>query len=495
MPQIINTNIASLNSQRNLNRSQSALQTSLQRLSSGLRINSAKDDAAGLAISERFTTQIRGLNQASRNANDGISLAQTGEASLAEITSNLQRIRELAVQSVNATNSASDRAALDQEVQQRLAEIDRIANQTSFNGQKILDGTFGSALFQVGSNVGETIGLSLNTSMRQADIGAVASASSVDLSTVITEAQDAVANTSGASGAFSDATSDTDGQNFTLTVGGVEILNVTQAGGTPETIDAAELDTGLAAADFSATDITYTGSFSAGDVVFTDSTGAAFDIVVSNDFGTPGGFAGSDFAVATNSIDNGSEAVAAVPLTLSELTVQLGENDPVTVAAGDYATAQSLVDVVNTALGSNGSATLNDDGTMTINASETITVGGSDAGTVFSATEYASSGSLATVNVLDVAASNDAIYRIDSALTSVSSLRGTFGAIQNRFESTIANLSATTENLTAARSRIQDADFAVETANLTRAQILQQAGVAMLAQANVQPQNVLALLQ
>jgi flagellin len=494
MPQIINTNIASLNSQRNLNRSQSALQTSLQRLSSGLRINSAKDDAAGLAISERFTTQIRGLNQASRNANDGISLAQTGEASLAEITSNLQRIRELAVQSVNATNSASDRAALDQEVQQRLAEIDRIANQTSFNGQKILDGTFGSALFQVGSNVGETIGLSLNTSMRQADIGAVASATSVDLSTVITEAQDAVANSSGASGAFSNATSSAASETFTLTVDGVSILNVTSSA-SGEVITATDLDTGLAAADFSATDITYTGSFSAGDVVFTDSTGAAFDIVVSNDFGTPGGFAGSDFAVATNSIDNGSEAVAAVPLTLSELTVQLGENDPVTVAAGDYATAQSLVDVVNTALGSNGSASLNDDGTMTINASETITVGGSDAGTVFSATEYASSGSLATVNVLDVAASNDAIYRIDSALTSVSSLRGTFGAIQNRFESTIANLSATTENLTAARSRIQDADFAVETANLTRAQILQQAGVAMLAQANVQPQNVLALLQ
>ncbi len=154
MASIINTNINSITAQRNLAMTQSSLSTSMQRLSSGLRINSAKDDAAGLAISERFTTQIRGLNQASRNANDGISLAQTAEGALAEITSNLQRIRELAVQSANATNSASDRAALDQEVQQRLAEIDRVASQTSFNGQKILDGSFGNAVFQVGANVG-----------------------------------------------------------------------------------------------------------------------------------------------------------------------------------------------------------------------------------------------------------------------------------------------------------------------------------------------------
>src|SRR3954452_152489 len=171
MAQVINTNVLSLNAQRNLSTSQSMLATSLQRLSSGLRINSAKDDAAGLAISERFTTQIRGLNQAVRNASDGISLSQTAEGALGELTSNLQRVRELAVQAVNATNSSSDRAALDQEVQQRLAEIDRIATQTSFNGQKILDGTFGNAAFQVGANVGETITIPLSTSMRSAQLG------------------------------------------------------------------------------------------------------------------------------------------------------------------------------------------------------------------------------------------------------------------------------------------------------------------------------------
>ena len=172
--QVINTNVSSLNAQRNLSTSQSALSQALQRLSSGLRINSAKDDAAGLAISERFTTQIRGLNQAVRNANDGISLAQTAEAALGEVTNNLQRIRELAVQSANATNSASDRAALDAEVQQRLAEIERIATQTSFNSQKVLDGTFGTATFQVGANVGETISLNLATSVRTTAIGKTA---------------------------------------------------------------------------------------------------------------------------------------------------------------------------------------------------------------------------------------------------------------------------------------------------------------------------------
>ena len=178
MGQVINTNVLSLNAQRNLARTQGDLAQALQRLSSGLRINSAKDDAAGLAISERFTTQIRGINQAVRNANDGISLAQTAESALGELTSNLQRIRELAVQSANSTNSASDRAALDQEVQQRLAEIERIATQTSFNGLKVLDGTFGSSVFQVGANAGETITVNLSTGVKSSQIGQIATGTS-----------------------------------------------------------------------------------------------------------------------------------------------------------------------------------------------------------------------------------------------------------------------------------------------------------------------------
>ena len=170
----INTNILSLNAQRNLNSSQSDLATSLERLSTGLRINSARDDAAGLAIAERFTTQIRGLDQAVRNASDGISLSQTAESALGELTNNLQRVRELAIQSANSTNSSGDRAALDLEVQQRIAEIDRIARQTAFNGQNVLDGTFGTAAFQVGANVGETISLTLNTGVAAGQIGQIA---------------------------------------------------------------------------------------------------------------------------------------------------------------------------------------------------------------------------------------------------------------------------------------------------------------------------------
>src|SRR6056297_2904966 len=171
MPQIINTNIPSLTAQRNLNSSQNDVATALERLSSGLRINSAKDDAAGLAISERFTAQIRGLNQAARNANDGISLAQTAEGALAEVTNNLQRVRELAVQSANATNSSSDRQALQAEVDQLVAEIDRVAQQTNFNDVKLLDGTFSSQLFQVGANAGETISLETIASARSSDLG------------------------------------------------------------------------------------------------------------------------------------------------------------------------------------------------------------------------------------------------------------------------------------------------------------------------------------
>ncbi|MCK9285611.1 MAG: flagellin domain-containing protein, partial [Rhodocyclaceae bacterium] len=162
MAQVINTNVSSLNAQRNLNMSQSALATSLQRLSSGLRINSAKDDAAGLAIADRMSSQIRGLNQATRNANDGISLAQTAEGALGETNNILQRIRELAIQSANATNSASDRVALQSEVNQLIAEMDRISNTTSFNGLKLLDGNFSAQTFQVGSEANQTISVSVS---------------------------------------------------------------------------------------------------------------------------------------------------------------------------------------------------------------------------------------------------------------------------------------------------------------------------------------------
>lgn len=601
MPQIINTNIASLNAQRNLNTSQTELATSLQRLSSGLRINSAKDDAAGLAISERFTTQIRGLNQAVRNANDGISLSQTAEGALGELTNNLQRIRELAIQSANATNSDSDRAALDQEVQQRLAEIDRIASQTSFNGRKLLDGTFGNAAFQVGANVGETITLDLTDSVRRDSLGEVATATSVDLGTLIVAGDvDAVAGSyttgdlssldlsqaavafAGGSAATTGGISVTDyqaGAAVTFDVDGVGInLNADYtnlAGVTQEIQD--QLDVGNAGeyvVSDDGTDITITKTAAATNPTtavvidngtgttaaeFTGATGAAgtaasdtsnlvFDVdgetvTLNGDYadidalvtalqgqldgltGGPGVYnaaavdadsfsitSATPGAAPATVVDNfqatsvtgadagtqvdAAAASVATPYTLAAdaLTVQIGDVDPVSVAAGSYTTAQELVDAVNIALGGNANAALNDDGTLTITSSETVTIGGADGPTFFAATSYAAAGDLAAVDILTVAGSNDTILRIDSALTQVSDLRSTFGAIQNRFESTIANLSTTAESLSASRSRIQDADFAAETANLTRAQILQQAGTSILAQANALPQNVLSLL-
>jgi flagellin len=383
MPQVINTNVMSLNAQRNLSTSGGALATALQRLSSGLRINSAKDDAAGLAIAERFTTQIRGLNQAARNANDGISLAQTGEGALAEITNNLQRIRELAVQAANSTNSASDREALNQEVEQRLAEIERVASQTSFNGQKILDGSFGTAAFQVGANAGETISIGLNTSMKKDAIGQVAKS-----------------------------------------VGTVDITDLN------------------------------------GDDTHDD---PSFPLTIAAD----------DFTIA---VGDG----AAVQLT------------------GDYETAQDLVDAINSKV-SGASAWIDGDNHLVVASSEDLTiVQANDADTnlgLADATVAGDTDFLTAISVDTAADANDTIVRVDSALTSVSSLRSTLGAIQNRFESTITNLTTAAENLTASRSRIQDADFAQETAALTRAQILQQAGTAILAQANAVPQNVLSLLR
>ena len=630
MPQIINTNIPSLTAQRNLNSSQNDVATSLQRLSSGLRINSAKDDAAGLAISERFTTQIRGLNQAIRNANDGISLAQTAEGALGEVSSNLQRIRELAVQSANATNSDSDRAALNQEVQQRLAEIDRVASQTSFNGRNVLDGSFGSALFQVGANVGETIGLNLSTSIRTADVGAVATATSVDLDTLIAEGTTAVTGSAAtytfdATNLIGDystvpAVAGTDTVDFStgtvnaadeVVVNGVTFtfadsagastvdsatdvtvnvdfgggatqqdavdafvaafslavtdagtvgtgtalsgLSATNAGGTSLTATIADTAAGLAATvgrTVTATDATVTQDVtgsdadtsanstftvtdpesnvltvtldsnitSAGDLItaiqgqagygaatFTVAAGTGSEVVFTDASNAAGSFAigGADATLVTDELvasDAGVADVAGVPATsltlaANELTFQFGDADPLAVAAGTYSDVQSFVNAVNVALAGNATASVDDDNVLTINSGEDITVAGAQAATVFTATTATAAGSLDDVSVLTVADANSTIQRIDAALTSAADLRSTFGAIQNRLESTISNLSTTTENLSASRSRILDADFAAETAALARAQILQQAGISVLAQANAQPQNVLALLQ
>jgi len=504
MPQFINTNIASLNTQRALNSSQNALQTSLQRLSSGLRINSAKDDAAGLAISDRMTSQIRGLNQAVRNANDGVSLAQTAEGALAEITNNLQRIRELSVQSANATNSASDREALDLEVQQLLSEIDRVSAQTSFNGRNVIDGTFGNAVFQVGDQVGQTISLNLSGSMRSDAIGQIAQDTSSVESTVanltgtgtiavglnsavsigITSAGQSAGqsvgsayakanaiNSAGVSGLTATASNNielqvgavtlADGETFTLQVNGTTIFNNTSVGATSvasqtivDTINSNSNDTGVSAV-LNGTNLLLSTSDGRDIAIGQTATGAT---------GTEGVTVGTQTSVDLN----GTTYYQGV------------------VGAFADATDGSAVDAAV-----NG-------GRLTMTANETITITGDGAILGFAGANHTitkDTTTISTINVDTVADSEDAIYRVDSALSSVSTLRSTFGAIQNRFSSVVSNLQTTSENVSAARSRIQDADFAAETAELTRNQILQQAGIAMLSQANSAPQSVLALLQ
>ncbi len=833
----INTNVLSLNAQRNLSMSQTALSTAMQRLSSGLRINSAKDDAAGLAISERFSTQIRGLNQAIRNANDGVSLAQVGEGALGEITTNLQRIRELAVQSANATNSDSDRAALNLEVKQRLEEIDRISSQTTFNGRKLLDGSFGNAAFQVGADAGQIIGLDLSSNTRLAGIGQIASATSGVLGSGGSGGSHAVtasttnfgtagaAATSGRAvfqldatdfsavdGAGSNGTVQFTAAAFNFTSGGLTTTALVDATGTTPpglnvgdfgqgnlaqfnvkiggtsigitlnddyndvdgvaaaiesqiqavsgfsnvTVDqgtgldagklvfsnagqtlAVEIEladqnaidagianqvgtagsatpsasfqidgqtitltgnytdaTGLAGAlqtaiqglgdltggggkDYTAYTVTNSGNVitiddgdNGGDAIaitaantsavqagivnaagtagvaatqannggFTvDAAGNNIAIVLDQDYGSygavrdaiqtqldtanSGAYAGqysvsvdqagqmtisrtstgsastavdisaevvntatqstfsantstaganavattnasfqvdgttinlnqnySDYAavataigsqlgsgytVAGNNVTgaisitnnaNGSAAVSitnadpnaynsgfvngsgtagvasgSVTLGAGEFSIQVG-NGTAKEFTGTFGTVQELASKINQELaGLHASVTT--DGKLQLQSTDTITLGGSQASGVSSTMAFASTsitadgGNLSTASVDSVANANETIVRVDAALTEVSSLRSTFGAIQNRFESVTANLTTTSENLSASRSRILDADFAAETAALSRAQILQQAGTAMVAQANQLPQGVLALLR
>jgi len=475
--QVINTNIASLNAQRNLSTSGNALSTALERLSSGLRINSAKDDAAGLAIATRFTTQINGLNQAVRNANDGVSLSQTAESALQEVTNNLQRIRELGVQSANATNSASDRAALDQEVQQRIAEIDRIASQTSFNGAKVLDGTFGNAAFQVGANVGETINVNLSTGVRSGQIGQIATSTGSAVT----------ANALGAGGV-----------SIAIGTGSAVSVGASSAGSAPgQTADSA-FAKAAAINGASVAGLTTTATTSVSGAFATTSTGAgqtySLDIngvaVFSNFDLSAGTLAGGAVATQVNLFSTQTGVSASFDSGTGDITFTAADGRNVvaqeTLVGG---ATGGIADAVASAAG------VTNRGTLSVSASENIVITGAFADLGLASTITKDSSTLNQVSVTTVANANDAINRVDAALSSVSSLRSTLGAIQNRFESTISNLQAVSQNLSASRSRIQDTDFAAETAALSRAQILQTAGITVLSQANASPQAVLQLLR
>jgi flagellin len=505
---VINTNIPSLIAQNNLSKTQTALQTAMERLSSGLRINSSKDDAAGLAIANRMTTQINGLNQAARNANDAISLAQTADSALTEMTNNLQRIRELAVQAANSTNSSSDRAALNQEVQQRLDEIDRIATQTSFNGQRVLDGSFGSATFQVGANVGDTITLGLSTSMRSSAIGKTADyvngTTAYDSTKALGAQGTGVGSTALASGDLtiklgtSDAVAVGSSSNYVGTGTGqvatsayakVAAINGAAIGGLTAT---AETDATFGFANvtddgYSLT-INNTAIFSSYDASTTNLDGSAVASAINANTSTTGVTAAFDGTNMTLTAVDGRN-IAVTQNSTTTAGTGLG------AAAGTNNTTNSAITALTTVAGTAVSTTAY--GTIRLTAADTITIAGTAPANVgYTATSLAlGSQALNTTSVTTVANANTTLTRVDSALDAIASLRSTFGAIQNRFDSVIASTQATSQNLAAARSRIQDADFAAETASLTRAQILQQAGTAMVAQANSVPNTVLTLLR
>ncbi|MBN1141288.1 MAG: flagellin [Deltaproteobacteria bacterium] len=470
----INTNVMSLNAQRNLGQSQSALSKSMQRLSSGLRINSAKDDAAGLAISDRMTAQIRGLNQAARNANDGISLAQTAEGALQESTNLLQRIRELAVQSANDTNSDSDRSSLQAEVSQLISEMDRIASTTQFNGKNVLDGTMTDATFQVGANAGtsQTISFGIE-SARTADLGEVADATytgTAASSDYVAASSDYVAASSDYVAASSDY---------------VAASSDYVAASSDYTAAVAASATGTTNSDLEITAVTEGtdgNSLSVAVVVDTDNGGSS--VAVDTDTGV--------ITVTVNDSDNATtEDVAALinaDTDAAALVTATGTSD---TAAGDETIA--LADGAEQV----GTAQV---GTAQVGTAQvgTAQVGTAEVGTPASS-DYALT-SPATVMVADISiatrtGADSAIASVDLALEQIDEIRGGLGAVQNRFESTIANLQNVAENLSAARSRILDADVAEETSNMTKQNILQQAGVAILAQANQAPQLALSLLQ
>ncbi|NMG33203.1 flagellin [Azoarcus sp. TTM-91] len=545
MAQVISTNIQSLNAQRNLNNSANSLQTSLQRLSSGLRINSAKDDAAGLAISERFTSQIRGLDQAARNANDGISLAQTAEAALQSSGDILQRIRELSIQSANATNSAGDRAALNSEVQQLTQELQRIATNTEFNGQKLLDGSFTAATFQVGANANQTITatsgnfqvdaygnyrvgglatstntpngvgdlvvgsvaqgqlstavsgsssgiagdtITLSSSLGSKEITYSAGASAESIAAKINQAGTGVrasANTTFVLGAGSTG-SFTQGQSYTFMLASDTTSGVDPASYTTVSFTIGGAATGQGASNAS--------QLSSAVQAFNDvagNTGFVAKIVEADD-GTLGlmltSEVGKDLRITNTSVDSSG---AGVDVSLNDIRVMDGDttNDAAAAMNGG-----SIVGVTNAAWSSGSSAWIT--GQLIVDSDRSFSLTTTNDDLTISAGTFG--GQLQATGKMDIStveAANRTLGIVDSALAAINNQRARYGALQSRFENTISNLQSTSENLSASRSRIRDADFAAETANLTRAQILQQAGTAMLAQANQIPQQVLQLLQ
>lgn len=474
----INTNVMSLNAQRNLGNSQNALSKSMQRLSSGLRINSAKDDAAGLAISDRMTSQIRGLNQAARNANDGISLAQTAEGALQETTNILQRMRELAVQSANDTNTTSDRNSLQDEVDQLISEMDRIAQTTSFNGKRVIDGSMTDASFHVGANSGQTISFSISSASASA-IGGIAELEGA-----------AVSNA-----AATDITISLDGGKTSTSIdssAGFAVTGDTQRDSTSAFAKAAAINSAGIGGLTATAETEGTSAAHGASTVSSATTGDAYQLsingtsIVNQDVSTSGTAVSlSELVGLINAESSDTGVVATLGGTANdEITLTASDGRDILVAEGGDVTG-----VVG-----DGSFAANLKGKITLSATDTITIGGTTATIGHGTAITKDTLGIDDVDISTREGADTAIKRVDSALSAVDTIRGGLGAIQNRFESTISNLNNVSENLSAARSRILDADIAQETSAMTKNNILQQAGVSILAQANQAPQLALSLL-
>ena len=488
MASMINTNVQALNAQRNLGKSTSLLSTALQRLSSGLRINSAKDDAAGLAISERMTSQINGLNQAARNANDGISLSQTAEGALSTMNDTLQRIRELAVQSSNVTNSATDRQAMQNEVNQLVAELDRQSVASEFNGMKIFDGSFGTATFQIGANANQTISAT-TTNLRTSQYGVNRVAGQVSSGAAATDANIAAGTGNRIAGE-------------TLVVSGsLGSSSITVVDSSAKTV-AAQVN-----AVTGSTGVRATAKTEVTDLAF--SAVGSYSFTLKSDNATPVTIAFS--LTATTGADALTSAVTAINdqsaktgvfaslnaaktgLTLSNQTgntIYLANSLATNTNGGTITTGAATIAAAGVA---NNAVAIT--GQLTMLSEKTFSASGDAAESLTAASVSSSLSAVATLDITTFDNAQLAIDIVDGAIASVTGQRAKFGAMQSRFETTISNLNIASENLSASRSRIRDADYAQETANLTRGQILQQAGTAMLAQANALPNSVLSLLR
>jgi len=501
----VNTNVSSLNAQRNLTKSGEGLATSMERLASGMRINSAKDDAAGLQISNRLTSQINGLAVAQRNANDGISMAQTAEGAMQESTNILQRMRELSLQSANGSNSYEDRTALQKEMTALQTELTRISDTTSFGGQQLLDGTYGTKAFQVGSNANETINVSLS-SVAAEDIGT----KQINL-----QSADGFGQALTASGDTAGTNPITNSMSYTIKGANGEDETVTmQANSSAKTaatdINGISNKTGVEA--LAKTQLQFelgTGYVDGEDTVSFDLNGQAISANATL----------NDIADSINA-ESATTGVTASFNDDNELILEDVDGDDITIEdykVDDNGTASATLEADITAMGYDGTkaasaitlqADTADDGSGTdstrilgalqLNSSKSFTVTGNDdalvaAADVDSAVNSESIG-VDQVDIRTQTGSQDALAIIDAAIAQIDSQRADLGAIQNRFGHTISNLANISENVSASRSRIQDTDFATETAEMTKNQILQQAGTSILSQANQLPQTALSLL-